>query len=204
MKRNIILMVVMSIVLFVTSCGNAGNKQEEAVETQKTEGTQTQGTEIQGTIVQETATGETESEMEVQDTEALTIAFDMVSYNFLWIGEADDELASIANYGDMCLFYTDWETSGETDIYFLRDTAWIMDSTGLYISEGSDFNGEIKFTCESMTEIPMPSNYVGFDGKAYLCEGVEFITLTSERVGANLIPITYQLIENGEVVGYLE
>ena len=103
----------------------------------------------------------------------------------------------------MCLFYTDWETSGETDIYFLRDTAWIMDSTGLYISEGSDFNGEIKFTCESMTEIPMPSNYVGF-GKAYLCEGVKFITLTSERVDTNLIPITYQLIENGEVVGYLE
>ena len=70
MKRNIILMVVMSIVLFATSCGNAGNKQEEAVETQKTEGTQTQGTGSQGTIVQETATGETESEMKVKDTEA--------------------------------------------------------------------------------------------------------------------------------------
>lgn len=200
MKRNIILVVVMSAVLFVTSCGNAGNKQQEVVETQKTEETQTGETEVLETMVQET-----ESEMGAEDADVLTIAFDMVSYNFLWIGEADNELASIANYGDMTFEYTDWETSGETDIYFLRDTAWIMDNTGLYISVDSDFNGEIKFTCESMTEIPIPSNYIyaGYE-KAYLCEGVKFITLTSERVNANLIPITYQLIENGEVVGYLE
>lgn len=137
------------------------------------------------------------------NTDWKTISLSNTLYNSL-LFEDCPEVASYLYDGDLAV--EDYDTG---NIYFLQGTSKMLDSVGLYASPESDFGGSMSFKCKSMTEIPMPDYYSYANGKAYVCESTEFLTLKCERFtydGATglLLPVEYELIKDGKVVGKID